>query len=519
MTSANRGIVFQQIDRLYREGTLSALGDCQLLERYLTRRDEAAFRALVDLHGPMVLGLCRRVLRDPRDIEDAFQATFLVLIRKAPTIRDRGLLANWLYGVAYRVARRARTHSLRRRQREIAVGQLEVSAASPAADIEGIGPVLDQELNRLPARYRAPLFLCYLQGQTHDQAAEELGCPVGTVRSRLSRGRDLLRRRLIKRGYAPTAAIPGRGWDLPPQIGIEAVPQALISSTVDAAVAVDAFKTIPAGAAAASVLALTQGVLTTMKLAQFQWLAISILATSFAAGGVIAVAYAAGQSQKQATNVKDVAVNAGDQEGKSAPPASNVNSPSQNAQSNAIDPFQATSATALADSDSSRGVEPSNRSIRELEVELKLALNDHKRAEELSKSHSISNEERQLYRGKVVLITAKMEGIAEDLSDEIDRLRLDLTKKDAEIDRALAHKQIKAVLTARNKRLNERKKGMVSEEEVTTAEAEHNVSLAQISIVQAEKAEVALRIAQLERRINRIKEIIRLVDPPREIKP
>ena len=89
MASANRGVVFQQIDRLYREGTLSGLGDGQLLERYLTRGDEAAFEALVDLHGPMVLGLCRRVLRDPRDIEDAFQATFLILVRKASTIRDR----------------------------------------------------------------------------------------------------------------------------------------------------------------------------------------------------------------------------------------------------------------------------------------------------------------------------------------------------------------------------------------------------------------------------------------------
>src|ERR1700678_3348846 len=96
MTSANRGIVFQQIDRLYREGTLSGLGDSQLLERYLSRRDEAAFRALVDLHGPMVLSLCRRELRDPRDIEDAFQATFLVLVRKAASIQNRGLLSNWL---------------------------------------------------------------------------------------------------------------------------------------------------------------------------------------------------------------------------------------------------------------------------------------------------------------------------------------------------------------------------------------------------------------------------------------
>ena len=92
MTSANRGVAFEQIDRLFREGTLSGLADSQLLERYLTRRDEAAFRALVELHGPMVLGVCRRALRDPRDIEDAFQATFLILVRKAAAIRDRGAL-------------------------------------------------------------------------------------------------------------------------------------------------------------------------------------------------------------------------------------------------------------------------------------------------------------------------------------------------------------------------------------------------------------------------------------------
>src|SRR5215472_606112 len=107
MSSTERGIVLQQLDRLFRDGTLAGLGDGQLLDRYRIARDEAAFEALVELHGPMVLGLCRRFLRDPRDIEDAFQATFLVLVRKAPVIRDGALLANWLYGVALRVASRA----------------------------------------------------------------------------------------------------------------------------------------------------------------------------------------------------------------------------------------------------------------------------------------------------------------------------------------------------------------------------------------------------------------------------
>ena len=163
----------------------------------------------MDLHGPMVLGLCRRMLRDPRDIEDAFQATFLVLVRKAPAIRDRDLLANWLYGVAYRVAVRARGNVLRRRDREARLGEIDPPARLDFGGSDEVPPALDQELNRLPARYRSPLVLCYLKGLTHDQAAEALQCPVGTVRSRLARGRNLLKRRLTARGQAPATAIPG----------------------------------------------------------------------------------------------------------------------------------------------------------------------------------------------------------------------------------------------------------------------------------------------------------------------
>ena len=123
MASANRGVVFQQIDRLYRDGTLSGLGDGQLLERYLTHGDEAAFETLVNLHGPMVLGVCRRVLRDPRDIEDAFQATFLILVRKASTIRDRGICPTGF--TAWRTESRGEPgrNMLRRRGREVAVDE------------------------------------------------------------------------------------------------------------------------------------------------------------------------------------------------------------------------------------------------------------------------------------------------------------------------------------------------------------------------------------------------------------
>ena len=250
MSAVGRGIVLRHLDRLFGEGTLTGLGDGQLLERYLTRQDEDAFEALVDLHGPMVLGLCRRMLRDPRDIEDAFQATFLVLVRKAPAIRDRNLLSSWLYGVAFRVARRARARTLRRRDRETSVGELEVAAEPEATGTAEFDPMLDQELSRLPERYRVPLVLCYLRGRTHDQAAAELRCPVGTVRSRLARGRDLLRKRLTSRGFAPTAmaAVLGGDATLPARLLVAPVPPPLAAATVRAALGFGSSHVLTAGA-------------------------------------------------------------------------------------------------------------------------------------------------------------------------------------------------------------------------------------------------------------------------------
>src|SRR5262245_61251597 len=117
MTGSERGLLTRQFERLFGEGTLQALSDGQLLERYVSLRDEAAFEAIVHQHGPMVLSFCRRFLRDPHDVEDAFQATFLVLVRKGPSLRQRELLASWLYGVAYRVAVRARSIAIRRKAR------------------------------------------------------------------------------------------------------------------------------------------------------------------------------------------------------------------------------------------------------------------------------------------------------------------------------------------------------------------------------------------------------------------
>jgi RNA polymerase sigma factor (sigma-70 family) len=291
MSYAGHGILLRQIHHLFRDGTAAGLGDGELLERYLADGDQAAFAALVDRHGPMVLGLCRRMLRDPRDVEDTFQATFLVLVRTGRAIRDRDLVSTWLYRVAFRVAREARARTLRRRNCETQVAALETAVAPEPAEIREVGAVLDQELSRLPERYRAPLVLCYLEGRTHDQAAEALCCPVGTVRSRMARGRELLKKRLTRRGYAPTVAVLDARLTQPLNFGAKTVPSSLAAATVERVIGCGSAQSIQAGAATASVLALTEGVLTSMKFAQFKWIGLAFLAAGLSAGGAAAVSY------------------------------------------------------------------------------------------------------------------------------------------------------------------------------------------------------------------------------------
>jgi RNA polymerase sigma factor (sigma-70 family) len=176
------------------------------VERFVRHRDEGAFAALMDRHGSMVLGVCRRVLRDPHDADDVFQATFLVLIRKATSLRRPELLGNWLYGVAYRTALRARAGAARRRAPERQAE--DVPAAEPVDEKvwDELRPVLDEEVNRLPEKYRAPVILCYLEGKTYTEAARVLGWAAGTVSGRLARAREKLRARLALRGLTLSTA-------------------------------------------------------------------------------------------------------------------------------------------------------------------------------------------------------------------------------------------------------------------------------------------------------------------------
>ncbi|AGA28748.1 sigma-70 family RNA polymerase sigma factor [Singulisphaera acidiphila] len=189
-------------------GALGRWTDGQLLDVFLARREEAAFEELVNRHGPMVWGVCRRILHRHHDAEDAFQATFLVLARKGDAIVPRERLANWLYGVAVQTALKARTLILKRGERERQVMTMPEPAArrlSLAEDLD-LGPWLDQELSRLPEKYRAPIVLCDLEGESYQAAAGRLGWPIGTLSGRLSRARALLARRLNRHGQVLTAA-------------------------------------------------------------------------------------------------------------------------------------------------------------------------------------------------------------------------------------------------------------------------------------------------------------------------
>ena len=234
---------------LFEVGTVVGGSDGELLDLFLTTGGpaaERAFAALVERHGPMVWRVCRDTLCESNDADDAFQATFLVLVRRAGAIRKRSSLGPWLHGVALRVARSARRCAMRRRDRErvdAGPGSEEFMAHVDRLDE---APILHEEVDRLPAKYREPLKLCYFQGLTHDEAASQLGWPVGTVRSRLAEARVRLRPRLLRRGVAPSVAILAASGQVE---AAAVVPAALVSVTIQMAARAGATGTVPAAVA------------------------------------------------------------------------------------------------------------------------------------------------------------------------------------------------------------------------------------------------------------------------------
>jgi RNA polymerase sigma factor (sigma-70 family) len=254
--------------------------DGQLVQRFAAQRDESAFEALLQRHGPMVLGVCRRVLDDPADAQDAFQATFLVLVRRAGAIRKPASVGSWLHGVAARLARRARADAARRRRHESRAPVRSGEDGSAELAESDFRPVLDEELGRLPEKYRAPLVLCYLEGKTHTEAAQELGWAHGTVCGRLARARALLRTRLTRRGLAPAVLLgAGASPDL-----LAAVPPALAASTVRLAALLAAPEAAAAGLSV-QVAALMEGAVRAMFLTKLKAVAVVLLAVGLLTTG------------------------------------------------------------------------------------------------------------------------------------------------------------------------------------------------------------------------------------------
>ena len=267
MAIENDGTVLRGIERIFNQGSLTGLSEAQLLRRFAAG-DEAAFEALVTRHGPMVLSVCRRSLFDHRDVEDAFQATFLVLIRKAEALRDGDLLGPWLHGVAYRVASRIRSRVIRRPTEERKGAQPEAVESTGDLERNEIRGLLDEEIRRLPEKYRTPVVLCYLEGRTHEEAARRLRCSTGSVRGRLDRARHKLRDRLTRRGLAPAAGLTTLA--ALGEAASAAVPAPLLAATVATLARAATASAVATTESAAAAIELADGVFRAMIVAKLK---------------------------------------------------------------------------------------------------------------------------------------------------------------------------------------------------------------------------------------------------------
>jgi RNA polymerase sigma factor (sigma-70 family) len=271
VTIAHDGTALRQIQLVFEVGTVSGFTDRQLVERFVAGRDqcaELAFEALVRRHGPMVLRVCRSILCNHHDAQDAFQAVFLTLARRAATLWVRDSVGPWLHGVACRVATCSRAANGRRRAHERRAAEMIAGASQVCEDAQAeFKARLHEELGRLPERFRAPIVLCDLEGRTYQSVARELGLPIGTVKSRLARGRERLRSQLVRRGSSPsTAAWSGTLFEGPASAG---VPSRLVDSTTGLATrlvtGMSATKVIPA-----SIVGLMEGVRRMMFLSKLK---------------------------------------------------------------------------------------------------------------------------------------------------------------------------------------------------------------------------------------------------------
>ncbi len=274
--------ILQLIRRVHRDPRVEGSADQDLLRRFVDERDEAAFETLLRRHGAMVLDVCRGVLGNEADVEDAFQATFLILARRAESIRKGASLASWLHGVAYRTALRARADCARRQKHEARTSQRCTTTDPDELTWREIRQVVHEELDRLPQRYRAPLVLCYLQGKTQDEAAVELGLPKGTLKGHLERGRSLLQARLVRRGLGSGVVLTLAAW--PAATKAADLSHPLVSATVKTLAAFAAGKAV--SVVSPGVAALSEGMVKAMFFRKLKIAAILFLALAGSGTGL-----------------------------------------------------------------------------------------------------------------------------------------------------------------------------------------------------------------------------------------
>jgi RNA polymerase sigma factor (sigma-70 family) len=277
--------VFQYLRTLLSARGTDPSSDEQLLQRFVDQRDEAAFTALLQRHGPVVLGVCRRLLADPHDVEDAFQATFLVLARRAGAVARRERVGSWLFGVAYRIAARLRGQVVRRRVRQRQLSDSPAREEQPEIVGREARGILDEEVQRLPEKYRTPFILCHLRGLTQEEAAHELGCPKGTVASRVMRACQRLRARLSRRDLTIPPTLFGTL--LGAEVAEAALPGALAGATVTAACAFASGRHEATGAASARVLMLCRKNLEELMLARIKHVVAAVLTVVVAGTGAV----------------------------------------------------------------------------------------------------------------------------------------------------------------------------------------------------------------------------------------
>lgn len=272
-----------------------APGDGELVRRFVAAADPSAFEGLVRRHGPMVFGVCRRMLRDSHDADDAFQATFLVLLRKAGSVRPPEKVGHWLYGVACRTAAKANSMNLRRRQKEHEAPPREQSHAGD--DRSELRSMLDAELARMPERYRAPIVMCELDGMSRRDAAHALRLAEGTLSSRLARARDLLRARLTRRGLALSAGALVAGLTTESAWASASMPAALPACVAKGTVGL----TGAAGAVPQHVALLAQGVIKAMWISKIQAVAATTVLIGTLGTGAAVVTHHVAARQKENT--------------------------------------------------------------------------------------------------------------------------------------------------------------------------------------------------------------------------